>query len=169
MGRIGSAVAALLQPFRVRGLYADPYARLPEGLEIMLGFRRVDLPELLRESDVVTLHVPSTEETHHLVGRAALTFVKPGAVVVTCCRGPVVDEAALAEALADRRLAAAGVDVFDPEPPLADNPLHALPNTVLTPHIAGGTRDALEAKIEGVMANIARFFRDGTLADEVVP
>lgn len=168
MGRIGSAVAALLQPFRVRGLYADPYARMPEGLEIMLGFTRVGLDQLLRESDVVTLHIPHTGETERLISRERLALMKPDAVLVNCARGPVVDEAALAEALAAGRLGAAGIDVFDPEPPQPGNPLYALPNTVLTPHIAGGTRDALAAKVEGVMANVARFFQDGTLQDEVI-
>jgi phosphoglycerate dehydrogenase-like enzyme len=168
MGRIGSAVAALLQPFRVRGLYADPYARMPEGFEIMLGFQRVELDTLLAESDVVTLHCPHTDETHRMISRERLALMKPDAVLVNCARGPIVDEAALAEALRAGRLGSAGIDVFDPEPPRPGNPLYDLPNTVLTPHIAGGTSDALRAKVEGVMANIERFFRDGTLHDEVI-
>ncbi|WP_419897923.1 2-hydroxyacid dehydrogenase [Roseomonas sp. USHLN139] len=167
MGRIGSAVAALLQPFRVRGLYVDPYNKLPEGLELALGFRRVELPELLRESEVVTLHLPATPETHHLFDDAAFAAMRRDAVLINCARGPVLDEAALARALKNGTIRAAGIDVFDPEPPRPDNPLFALDNVVLTPHVAAGTYDAMQAKVEGATANLARFFRGEALHDEI--
>ncbi|ONG47278.1 3-phosphoglycerate dehydrogenase [Pseudoroseomonas deserti] len=167
MGRIGSAVAALLQPFRVRGLYVDPYQRLPEGLELALGFRRVELPELLRESEVVTLHLPATAETHHLFDDAAFAAMRRDAVLINCARGPVVDEAALARALKNGTIRSAGIDVFDPEPPRPDNPLFALDNVVLTPHVAAGTYDAMQAKVEGATANLGRFFRGEALHDEI--
>jgi phosphoglycerate dehydrogenase-like enzyme len=167
MGRIGSAVAALLQPFGVRGLYADPAVRLPEGLELALGFRRVPLEVLLRESDVVTLHLPATAATRHIINDRSLASMKPEAVLVNCARGAVVDEAALARALSAGTIRAAGIDVFDPEPPMPDNPLLKLENVVLTPHVAAGTMDAMMAKVEGGTANIGRFFRDGTLENEI--
>lgn len=167
MGRIGSAVAALLQPFKVRGLYADPAVKLPEGLELALGFRRVPLEVLLRESDVVTLHLPATPETHHLINDATLATMKPEAVLVNCARGAVVDEAALARALSAGTIRAAAIDVFSPEPPLPDNPLLKLENAVLTPHVAAGTLDAMMAKVEGATANLGRFFADGSLDNEI--
>jgi phosphoglycerate dehydrogenase-like enzyme len=167
MGRIGSAVAALLQPFQVRGLYADPAVKLPEGLELGLNFRRVPLEVLLRESDIVTLHLPATPATRHLINDASLATMKPEAVLINCARGAVVDEAALARALTAGTIRAAGLDVFDPEPPLPDNPLLALNNVVLTPHIAAGTLDAMMAKVEGATTNLGRFFRDGSLHDEI--
>ncbi|WP_159999702.1 2-hydroxyacid dehydrogenase [Roseomonas sp. 18066] len=167
MGRIGSAVAALLQPFRVRGLYVDPYQKLPEGLELALGFRRVDLPELLRESEVVTLHLPATPETHHLFDDAAFAAMRRDAVLINCARGPVLDEAALARALKSGAIRSAGIDVFDPEPPRPDNPLFGLDNVVLTPHVAAGTFDAMQAKVEGATANLGRFFRGEALQDEI--
>jgi phosphoglycerate dehydrogenase-like enzyme len=167
MGRIGSAVAALLQPFNVRGLYTDPAVKLPEGLELALGFRRVPMDVLLRESDVVTLHLPATAATRHIINDASLATMKPEAILVNCARGAVVDEAALARALAAGTIRAAGIDVFDPEPPHPDNPLLGLHNAVLTPHVAAGTLDAMMAKVEGATANLGRFFRDGSLQDEI--
>jgi phosphoglycerate dehydrogenase-like enzyme len=167
MGRIGSAVAALLQPFGVRGLYADPAVQLPEGLELALGFRRVPLEVLLRESDVVTLHLPATAATKHIINDQSLATMKQEAILVNCARGAVVDEAALARALSAGTIRAAGIDVFEPEPPLPDNPLLLLENAVLTPHIAAGTLDAMMAKVEGATANLGRFFRDGSLENEI--
>jgi phosphoglycerate dehydrogenase-like enzyme len=167
MGRAGSAVAALLQPFAVQGLYADPAVALPEGIERALGWRRVPFGELLAASDIVTLHCPALPSTRHLIDAAALAAMRPGAVLINCARGSVVDEAALARALADGHLGAAALDVFDPEPPRPDNPLLALPNCVVTPHIAGGTREALAAKVAGAMANIGRCFAGEPLADEI--
>ncbi|MFC3125701.1 2-hydroxyacid dehydrogenase, partial [Pseudoroseomonas globiformis] len=167
MGRIGSAVAALLQPFKVRGLYVDPHVRLPEGLELALNFRRVELPELLRDAEVITLHLPDTHETRHMFNDATFRQMRRDAVLINCARGPVVDEAALARALRDGTIRAAGVDVFDPEPPRPDNPLFELPNVVLTPHVAAGTLDAMQAKVNGATANIGRFFRGEALQDEI--
>jgi len=167
MGRIGSALAALLQPFKVRGLYADPYQRLPEGLELALNFRRVELDELLRESEVISLHLPATAETHHMFSDDAFGQMRSDAVLVNCARGAVLDEAALARALQAGTIRAAAIDVFEPEPPRPDNPLFGLPNVVLTPHIAAGTLDAMQAKVQGATANLGRFFRGEPLADEI--
>lgn len=168
MGRIGSALAALLQPFRVRGLYCDPYVRLPEGLETALGFARVDLPRLLAESDIVSLHVPATAETRAMIRAETLAIMKPGAFLVNTCRGPVVETDDLAAALRSGRLAGAGIDVFEPEPLPAGHPLLGLENVVLTPHTAAGTRDTMAIKLQEAMENIARFFATGELRNEVV-
>lgn len=168
MGRIGSAMAALLQPFRVRGLYCDPYVRMPEGLETALGFTRVDLPVLLAESDLVSLHVPATAETRNMIRAETLAMMKPGAFLVNTCRGPVVHTDDLVAALASGRLAGAGLDVFEPEPLPPGHALFALPNVTLTPHTAAGTRDTMAIKMREAMENIARFFAGGGLKDEVL-
>ncbi|MCC7425937.1 MAG: 2-hydroxyacid dehydrogenase [Alphaproteobacteria bacterium] len=167
MGRIGKAVAGLLQPFDVRGLYCDPYVALSPHLESELGFHRVGLDTLLAESDIVTLHVPITDETRHMINTQTLARMKPHAFLVNTSRGPVVDQAALVSALTSGRLLGAGLDVFEREPPEPGNPLFALRNVVLTPHMAAGTSDALLVKMQFAFANIARFFRGEGLEEEI--
>jgi phosphoglycerate dehydrogenase-like enzyme len=125
------------------------------------------LPDLLAESDIVSLHLPLTAATHHLLDRAALTRMRPDAVLVNTARGPIVDEFALAEALRERRLAAAGLDVFDVEPVAPDNPLLALDNVVLTPHVSWYTVDTMRRYLEFAVDNCLRF-RDGRQLANVV-
>jgi glyoxylate reductase len=137
LGRIGSAVARRARGFGMRVLYADARAAPPE-LERELGARRVELDELLGESDFVTLHVNLNESTRHLVGAPQLALMKRSAVLVNASRGPVLDEAALAEALAAGRIFAAGLDVYEDEPRMHPELLR-LPNVVLAPHIASGS------------------------------
>jgi phosphoglycerate dehydrogenase-like enzyme len=168
MGRIGSAVAALLQPFRVRGLYCDPYVTLPEGLANALSFSRVDLDTLLAESDLVSLHVPATAETRRMIRAETIARMKHSAFLVNTCRGPVVDTGDLVEALRSGHLAGAGLDVFEPEPLPPGHPLYALENVTITPHTAAGTRDTMAVKMQEAMANIARFLHGGALANEIV-
>jgi phosphoglycerate dehydrogenase-like enzyme len=167
MGRIGSTVAALLQPFRVRGLYCDPYVTLPEGIDTAIGFARVELDALLAESDLVSLHVPATAETRRMIRAETIARMKPGAFLVNTCRGPVVDTDDLVAALASGRLAGAGLDVFEPEPLPPGHPLYALENVTITPHTAAGTRDTMAVKMREAMENIARFLDGGPLAHEV--
>jgi glyoxylate reductase len=137
VGRIGGAVARRAKGFAMRILYTDAVPLTPD-LEVELGATRVDLPGLLREADFVSLHVPLTAETRHLIGAAELAQMKPTAVLVNTSRGPVVDEAALADALRDRRIFAAGLDVFEREPEVHPG-LVGLDNAVLAPHIASGS------------------------------
>ncbi|WBP97260.1 2-hydroxyacid dehydrogenase [Mycolicibacterium neoaurum] len=118
------------------------------------------LTELLAESDIVSLHLPLTEATHHLLDRRALALMKPDAVLINTARGPIVDEQALAEALRDGRLAAAGLDVFSVEPVDADNPLLDLDNVVLTPHVTWYTADTMRRYLEFALSNCRRI-RDG--------
>ncbi|MEE8535581.1 MAG: NAD(P)-dependent oxidoreductase [Kiloniellales bacterium] len=167
MGRIGQAVARLLRAFGTEGLYFDPVAVLADEAAAALGLRPVSFDELLAQADVVTLHVPLTPRTHHLIDAAALARMKPDAVLVNTARGPVVDEGALGEALRAGRLGAAALDVFDPEPPPPDHPLYDLPNVVLTPHTAASTRDALGAKMAALMANLVRFYDGKPLENPV--
>ena len=160
MGRIGRALAERLAPFGTRGIYYDPFVRDQSALE------RVTLEELLPRADIVTLHLPLTPQTRHIMNRANLARMKPGAFLVNTARGGLVDERALLEALRSGRLAGAALDVFGEEPVRAGHPLAALPNVVLTPHIAAGTRDALATKMKVIFANIQRFYRGEPLRNQ---
>lgn len=137
LGGIGAAVARRARGFGMRVLYVNRHAR-PE-LEAELGLRRVDKATVLAESDFLSLHVPLSAETRHWLGRAELAAMKPGAMLINTARGPVVDQAALAEALAQGRLGGAALDVTDPEPLPLDSPLLKLPNVLIAPHIASAS------------------------------
>jgi glyoxylate reductase len=137
VGRIGGAVARRARAFDMRILYTDAVA-LPPDVERELGATRVELAELLREADFVSLHVPLTPDTRHLIGAAELDRMKPSAILVNTSRGPVVDEAALAAGLREGRIFAAGLDVFEREPEVHPD-LLGLDNVVLAPHIASGS------------------------------
>lgn len=137
LGRIGAAVARRGRGFGMRILYCDEQPAPPE-LERELEARRVSKEELLRESDFVSLHVPLTPATRHLISRAELALMKPTAILVNTARGPVVDEEALVEALERRIIWAAGLDVFENEPAVHPKLLE-LPHVVLAPHIASAS------------------------------
>jgi glyoxylate reductase len=137
LGRIGYEMARRARGFDMRVLYTN---RTPnEAAERDFGAVRVDLGTLLAESDFVSLHTPLTPETRRLIGAAELARMKPSAVLVNTARGPVVDQRALYEALRDRRIAAAGIDVFETEPLPMDDPLLTLDNAVLVPHIGSAS------------------------------
>jgi phosphoglycerate dehydrogenase-like enzyme len=167
MGRIGQAVAERLKPWHLEIIYSDPPRPLSAERERELGVRLATLGEILETCDVVTLHLPLTAETRHLIDARALARMKPDAILINAARGGIVDEAALYDALASGRLLAAGVDVFEEEPPTRPIRLGELPNVVLTPHVAAGTRDAFMKKMNAVFANVRRFYRGETLANEV--
>jgi lactate dehydrogenase-like 2-hydroxyacid dehydrogenase len=139
IGRIGVAVARRARGFSMRLLYCDVRSA-PAEVERELGLQRVSKEELLRESDFVSLHVPLNAATRHLIGAAELRLMKRTAILVNTARGPVVDEAALAEALATGVIAAAGLDVFEHEPKVHAGLLD-LSNVVLAPHIASASVD----------------------------
>jgi glyoxylate reductase len=137
LGRIGSAVARRAQGFGMRVLYHD---RVPSpGLEAELGLERTSLDYLLAQADFVSLHCPLTSETHHLIGERALRQMKPTAILINTSRGPVVDAGALGRALREGWIAAATLDVTDPEPLPPDHPLLVLSNCIVVPHIASAT------------------------------
>jgi D-3-phosphoglycerate dehydrogenase / 2-oxoglutarate reductase len=140
LGRIGLGLAARAAGLQMTMLGADPFVSAGQALEYRV--RLVELGELLARSDLVTLHVPLTAATRAMLGRAELATLKPTAVLVNTSRGGLVDEAALAEALSEGRLAGAALDVFADEPLPADSPLLSAPNTVLTPHLGASTREA---------------------------
>jgi glyoxylate reductase len=138
-GRIGQAVARRARGFNMRVLYQDAVPADP-AMAAALGATRVDLPTLLRESDFVTLHTPLLPETRHLIDATALGAMKKTAYLINAARGPVVDEAALVQALRAGRIAGAGLDVFEDEPRVHPGLLD-LPNVVLAPHIASASHD----------------------------
>jgi phosphoglycerate dehydrogenase-like enzyme len=161
MGRIARAVAQRLRAFDTHGIFFDPEVDAAEGL------RRMPLERVLAEADVVTLHVPLTPATRHLIGERELASMKRGAYLVNTARGGLVDEAALVRALETGHLAGAALDVFEAEPMPAGHPLGRLGNVVLTPHISAGTRDAMTRKLRALFANVERFYRGEPLENRV--
>jgi glyoxylate reductase len=146
-GRIGQAMARRAAGFDMDVVAYDPFAR--EVVDGAAGVRWLELDELLAASDFVSLHPPLTPQTHHLIGAAQLARMKPTAYLINTSRGPVVDEAALVAALRERRIAGAGLDVYEHEPAMAEG-LADLPNVVLLPHIASASGDT-----RGAMARMA--------------
>lgn len=138
MGRIGQAVTRRASGFDMRVIYFDPYCDPEKGPFVGVAVR-CDLADLLAEADFISLHVPLTEETHHLIDASALAKMKPTAVLINTSRGPVVDTDALYEALSAGRIAYAALDVTDPEPLPAGHKLLSLPNCLVVPHIASAS------------------------------
>ena len=141
LGAIGSAVAQRAKAFNMEVLVYDPY--VDENRVTRIGYRRVELDRLLRESDVVSIHSPLTAETKNLIGERELNLMKKSAILINTARGTVVDESSLIEALKKGTIAGAGMDVLAHEPPHQDNPLLTLENVILTPHCAAFALDAL--------------------------
>jgi D-3-phosphoglycerate dehydrogenase len=137
LGRIGARVAGQAAALGFQVLACDPYAAAPEkGEGEAGGVPLTTFEELLRRSDLVSLHAPLTEETRHLVRAETIAMMRPGALLVNTCRGGLVEEAALVEALRSERLGGAALDVFETEPLPASSPLRQLPNVLLSPHAA---------------------------------
>ncbi|MFM8436328.1 MAG: C-terminal binding protein [Planctomycetia bacterium] len=156
LGRIGRKLADLCRPLFGRVLVADPAARdVPDWIE------RVDLRRLLQESDVVSLHCPLLPETRHLIDESAIALMKPTATLINVARGGVVDADALATALRDRRIAAAALDVYEPEVLAADSPLRPLDNVILTSHTAWYSRQSTRDCRLQAIEKVVRAFQQG--------
>ena len=155
LGNIGKKVARRLHGFDVNIIYYD-ILRLPEHEEDALGVRFVLLDELLKRSDVVTLHVPLSPQTKDMISERQLGLMKPTAILVNTCRGPVVDEMALHKALITKKIAGAGLDVMVDEPPSKDNPLLNVENITITPHTAGPTWENWAKAFRNAFDNILR-------------
>ena len=153
LGRIGRAVAQRARGFAMRILYHSRRPRTELEAELGLIYTPT-LDDLLAQSDFVTLHVPLTPETRHLLGERELALMKPAAILVNTSRGAVVDQGALVQALRQGRLAGAGLDVMEIEPLPGDHPLALLPNVVLTPHIASASRATRRRMAEMAVANL---------------
>ncbi len=157
-GAIGRSVARMLAGFGCTILYNKPHP-LPPAEEQALGVAHATVPEMLAKADVLSLHCPLVPETANLIDARALAAMKPSAVLVNVARGGVVDETALVEALRNRTIHAAAVDVYEIEPVPADHPLLKLPNAVVTPHLAAGAADNFVPTVTRMFDNMRRFGR----------
>jgi phosphoglycerate dehydrogenase-like enzyme len=167
LGRIGREVAQRLRGFNVTVLYYDPL-RLDEWSERSLGVEYVPLDDLLARSDIVSLHLPLGPDSRGFVNSAMLRKMKPTSLLINTARGGLIDELALIDALQSGVIAGAGLDVFATEPLPVDNPLRQMRNTVLTPHIAAGTADALRTKMDACFANIVAVSEGREPANRIV-
>jgi phosphoglycerate dehydrogenase-like enzyme len=158
LGNIGKKVARLARAFGLTVQYFD-ILRLSEDAADALGVRFRLFDEVLRTSDIVSLHVPLTPQTRHMMGAEQFRKMRPTSYLINTCRGPVVEEKALYQALTEGTIAGAGLDVFDQEPPPADNPLFGLDNVVLTPHFAGPTWDNQYSRFRNGFDNVQRVAR----------
>ena len=161
LGHIGREVAKRLVGWDVHLVYHDA-ASIPADVEKALGARKLDLDELLRVADVVSLHVSLSSATRHLVGARELGLMQRSAILINTCRGPAVDEAALVQALVSGQIAGAGLDVLEMEPPSSDNPLLDLPNVLVTPHVGGASIQRVRRATEFALENVGRFLKGET-------
>ncbi|ADP77643.1 D-3-phosphoglycerate dehydrogenase [Methanothermus fervidus DSM 2088] len=164
LGRIGSQVSLRARAFGMKILAYDPY--IDEESAESVGATLVELDELLKKSDIVTIHVPLTKETKHLISRRELKMMKNSAYIINCARGGIIDEEALIEALENNEIAGAALDVFEEEPP-SDSPLLEFDNVVLTPHIGASTVEAQRDAAIIVANEIKRIF-DGKPPQNVI-
>lgn len=167
LGHIGKEVARRAAAFDMSIVYAGRRPIGPEETARLGGARLVELEELLRTSDYITLHIPLTDETRHLLDAERLALLKPTAFLVNTARGALIDQDALADALEAGALAGAGIDVFDPEPPTSALRLLKAPNVVLSPHVAGVTRETV-VRIALAAVHNATEFMDGKPPRDVV-
>ncbi len=158
MGRIGRAVAERAKGFKMKILYYDAY-RLPPEMEEKLGAEYVPLETLLKESDIVSIHVPLTKETYHLISEKELKMMKSTAYLINTARGKVVDTEALVKALKEKWIAGAALDVFEEEPLPPDHPLTKLDNVVLAPHAASATTETRTKMAMLVAENLIAFLK----------
>ena len=165
-GRIGKAMARRAAGFDMRVIYYDPTEKAAEP---ELRATAVDLETLLKESDFISLHTPLTPDTHHLIDSDAFSTMKPNAVLINTARGPVVDPDALYEALKEKRIFGAGLDVTDPEPIPMDSPLLTLDNIVIVPHIASGSKASRDQMSWMAAQNLIAGFKGERLPNCVNP
>lgn len=166
LGRIGSRVARRLQGWECEIVYSD-VVDIPAELEEELHVTRMSLDELLQTSDIITMHVPLGSQTTGMISDREFAMMKPTAILINACRGPVVDEAALIRAMREDRIAAAGLDVLEVEPTPEDNPLLDMDNVLVTPHMAGFSVEAGEKSRLFALGNAASVVR-GEDPDSVV-
>jgi D-3-phosphoglycerate dehydrogenase/(S)-sulfolactate dehydrogenase len=165
IGNIGSVLVDRARAMKMKVIAYDPFIT-PEAAA-KLGATLVDLERLWREADVISLHVPLTAQTRHLVDATTIAKMKRGTIVVNCARGGIVDERAIAEALASGHLGGAALDVFEKEPPPADHPLFAQKGFVCTPHIGASTEEAQSAVAIALAEQLVAYLRDGVVQNAV--
>ncbi len=165
IGNIGSILVDRCLALKMRVIAYDPFISAEAAAK--LGVRLVALDALWGEADVISLHVPLTEQTRHMVNAATLALMKPTALLVNCARGGIVDEEALAAALAGGRLGGAALDVFEKEPPPADHPLLRLDSVVVTPHLGASTEEAQAAVAVAVAEQLVAYLQSGVVKNAV--
>jgi len=166
-GRIARAVARRALAFGMKVIAHDPYLA-PSNISSM-GAAPASFEDVLSQSDFLSLHAPLTPETHHLINAETLRLVKPSAVLINCARGGLVDEPALVDALRNQRLARAGLEVLEEEPPSADNPILRMDQVLFTPHSAAHTKKALQRVREVAVDAVVRVLRGERLLHVVNP
>ncbi len=165
IGNIGSIVVDRCRALRMRVIAYDPFISCEAAAK--LGVSQVDLDQLWRESDVISLHVPLTDQTRNLVNAASIARMKKGVLLVNCARGGLVDERALADALASGHVGGAALDVFEREPPPPDHPLFRLDGFVCTPHLGASTEEAQAAVAAAVAEQLAAYLTRGEVKNAV--
>lgn len=165
LGSIGREVVKRAQAFEMRIIASDPYVNSQAAAD--MGVELVSLDSLLANSDYISLHMAMTPETRKMLGREAFARMKEGVRIVNCARGELVDEAALLEAMNSGKVAGAGLDVFDPEPPAADNPLLKAPGLIATPHIGGSTEEAQEIVGIRIVEQVVEYLLNGVAINAV--
>lgn len=155
LGRIARLLAEKLGVFGVRIIGSDPF--VSDEVAAGCGIERVDIERVFAEADIISLHTPLNKDTEKMVNEKLIDKMKPSAIIVNASRGPIVDEMALFRALRAGRIAGAALDVFDPEPPVCDNPLFSLDNVIVSPHNAALTDVALEAMAMDSATGIADY------------
>ena len=164
-GWAGRHYIELLRPFQVDVLLYDPFISAEKAAE--MGAEKADFEDVLKRSDILSIHAPSIPETFHMFNRETLAKMKKDAVLVNTARGSIIDEEALYEHMAAGNLKYACLDVFDPEPPAADHPLRTLPNVIMTPHLAGLANNGLKKVGQHACDEIERLLTGQPLMAEV--
>jgi D-3-phosphoglycerate dehydrogenase len=160
LGRIGGEVARRGKGFAMRVIAYDPF--ISEEAAAALGVELVEIPDLFRRADFITIHTPLTPETHHLIDGKAIAQMRTGVRIVNCARGGIVDEAALYEALKSRKVAGAALDVFEQEP-ITNSPLFELPNFICTPHLGASSEEAQENVAVEIAQQIVDYLQKGII------
>lgn len=166
MGNVGKAVARRARAFDLTVIYTTP--RPSAEMDAEYSAKSVDLDELLKTADIISVHCPLNDKTRHMIDAAAIEKMKPSVVIINISRGPVIDELALIEALKSKRIFAAGLDVFETEPGPITEELRTLPNVYCLPHIASATWESRAGMAARVLANIDAFFETGEPCDRVI-
>ena len=157
-GAIGLATAKILQVF---GCKLIAYSRSERKEALELGIEYLSLEEAVKQADIISLHTPLTNETKNLISKEIIDLCKPSAIIINTARGGVIDNLALANALNEDRLAGAGIDVYEKEPPLEENhPLLSAKNTVLLPHVAYATRESFDIRIDIILNNLNQYINE---------
>ena len=157
-GAIGLATAKILQAF---GCKVIAYSRSERKEALEMGIEYLSLEEAVKQADIISLHTPLTNETKNLISKEIIALCKPSAIIINTARGGVIDNLALANALNEDRLAGAGIDVYEKEPPLEENhPLLSAKNTVLLPHVAYATRESFDIRIDIILNNLNQYINE---------